>query len=46
MTIKELQINTVMDKLITKEISIKEASKLIKKSERQTIRIKKKYCLE
>jgi len=46
MTIKDLQINTVMDKLITKEMSIKEASHLINKSERQTLRIKKKYRLE
>lgn len=46
MTQKELQINTVMDKLITKGITIKEASKLITKSERQVIRIKKKYILE
>ena len=46
MTQKELQINTVMDKLVTKEITIKEASKLITKSERQVIRIKKKYILE
>ena len=46
MTQKDLRINTVMDKLITKELTIKEASKLINKSERQVIRIKKKYILE
>jgi hypothetical protein len=46
MSLKELNINTVMDRLIRKEIKLKEASKLINKSERQTIRIRKKYIIE
>lgn len=46
MTQKELDINTVMDKLIKKDLSIPEASKRIHKSERQTKRIKKKYMKE
>lgn len=46
MSLKELNINRVMDRLIMKEIKLKEASKLINKSERQTIRIKKKYIIE
>jgi len=46
MTQKELNINTVMDRLIKKEIRIKEASKLICKSYKQTWRIKKRYILE
>jgi hypothetical protein len=46
MSLKELNINTVMDRLIRKEIKLKEASKLISKSERHTIRIKKKYIIE
>ena len=46
MTQKELNINTVMDKLIKKELLIKEVSKIINKSERQVIRIKKKYIKE
>jgi hypothetical protein len=43
MTKQELHINTVMDRLIKKELTIPEASKLISKCERQTKRIKKKY---
>lgn len=43
MTQQELHINTVMDKLVNKELSILEASKLISKWERQTKRIKKRY---
>jgi len=46
MTEKELNINTVMDRLIKKEIKLKEASNLINKSMRQTKRIKKRYKLE
>jgi len=43
MTQKELNINTVMDRLIKKELWIKEASKMINKSKRQVIRIKNRY---
>ena len=46
MTLKELNINTVMEKIIDKEITIKEATILISKSERQTKRIKKRYLEE
>ncbi|NOQ50451.1 MAG: ISNCY family transposase [Mycoplasmataceae bacterium] len=46
MTKKELHINTVMDRLIREDILVKEASKMINKSKRQTIRIKNKYILE
>ena len=46
MTQKELNINTVMDRLIKKEMWIKEASKLINKSQKQTRRIKQKYIKE
>ncbi|MBC8444173.1 hypothetical protein H8D83_01160 [Candidatus Woesearchaeota archaeon] len=46
MTHNELNINTVMYKLTKKELTIKEASKLINKSERHTKRIKKKYVME
>jgi len=46
MTMKELKINTVMDRLIKKEILVKEACIMINKSKRQTIRIKKKYIKE
>jgi hypothetical protein len=46
MTQKELNINTVMDRLIKKEILVKEACLMINKSDRQTIRIKNKYILE
>ena len=46
MTQKELNINTIMDRLIKKEMWIKEASKLIYKSEKQTQRIKQKYIKE
>lgn len=43
MTEKELKINTIMEKVMKKELTIKEASKLMEKSERQTKRIKKRY---
>jgi hypothetical protein len=46
MTQKELDINTVMDKLIKKEMWIKEASSRINKSIKQTRRIRDKYKLE
>ena len=46
MTLKELDINTIMDKLIKKECNIKEASSRIWKSERQIKRIKKRYIKE
>lgn len=46
MTQKELNINTVMDKLIKNELTILEASELINKTERHTKRLKKKYKLE
>ena len=46
MTQKELNINTVMDKLIKKDIWIKEASKMINKCIKQTRRIKNKYIKE
>lgn len=45
MTIKEINIITVMKKLKNKELWIKEASVLINKSERQTKRLKKQYIL-
>jgi hypothetical protein len=43
MTQKELDINTVMDKLIKEELIISEAAKRINKTERQVKRLKKKY---
>lgn len=46
MTQKELDINTVMDKLIKKKIWIKEASKMINKCIKQTRRIKNRYIKE
>jgi len=46
MTEKELHIKTVIDKLISWGITENNASKLIKKSLRQTQRIKRKYKLE
>ena len=46
MTQKELDINNVMDRLIKKEMLLKEASERINKSKRQTIRIKNKYKKE
>ncbi len=46
MTLKELNINTVMGKVIKHKLDIKEASDLIGKSERQTKRIKKRYIEE
>jgi len=42
MTQKELNINTVMDKLIKKELTISEAAKIINKTERHIKRLKKK----
>jgi hypothetical protein len=46
MTLKELDINTIMDKLVKKECSIKEAAVKICKTERQVKRIKKRYIKE
>jgi hypothetical protein len=46
MTQKELDINTVMDKLIKNELTIPEAAKRINKTERHTKRLKKKYKKE
>lgn len=46
MTKQELKINTVMDRLVKKEILLKEARIMINKSSRQTIRIKEKYLKE
>jgi len=46
MTQKELDTNTVMDKLIKKELTISEAAKRINKTERHVKRLKKKYKLE
>jgi len=43
MTQKELDINTVMDKLINKELTIYEAAKRINKTERHVKRLKKRY---
>jgi len=46
MTQKELDINTVMEKLINNELTISEAAKRVLKSERQIKRLKKKYKVE
>jgi len=46
MTQRELNINTVMDKLIKKELTILEAAKIINKTERHVKRLKKKYKIE
>lgn len=46
MTQKELDINTVIDKLIRKELTIPEAAKRINKTERHVKRLKKKYKQE
>jgi len=46
MTEKELHIKTIMDRLLKWDFTEKEASKLIRKSLRQTQRIKRKYKLE
>ena len=46
MTQKELDINTVMDKLVNKELTIPEAAKRVNKSERQIKRLKKRYRIE
>jgi len=46
MTQKELNINTVMDRLIKNELTIAEAAKRINKTERHVKRLKKKYKLE
>jgi hypothetical protein len=43
MTQKELDINTVMDQLLKKKLTITEAAKRINKTERHTKRLKKKY---
>jgi len=46
MTQKELNTNTVMDKVIRKELTISEAAKIINKTERHVKRLKKKYKQE
>ena len=46
MTQKELDTNTVMDKVIKKELTISEAAKRINKTERHVKRLKKKYKQE
>ena len=46
MTQKELDINTVMDRLMRKELTILEAAKRINKTERHIKRLKKKYKSE
>ncbi len=46
MTQRELDINTVMDKLIKKELTISEAAKRINRTERHVKRLKKKYKKE
>lgn len=46
MTTKELKILQVIERLKMKELTIKEASELINKSERHTKRLKRKYLLE
>jgi hypothetical protein len=46
MTQKELDINTVMDKLIKNELTIPEAAKRINKTERHVKRLKKRYKQE
>lgn len=43
MTLKEINIKETMDKLLLRELTEQEASKMINKSLRQTQRIKKKY---
>ena len=43
MTTRDLQIKDIMDKLINKELWLKEAAWLIGRSRRQIIRIKNKY---
>jgi hypothetical protein len=46
MTQKELNINTIMYKLIKNELTVPEAAKIINKTERHIKRLKKKYKLE
>ena len=46
MTTRDLQIKDIMDKLINKELWLKEAAWLIGRSRRQVIRIKNKYIKE
>jgi hypothetical protein len=46
MTTKELNKTTTMERLVKQELSIKEASKLINKSERHTKRLKKAYLVD
>lgn len=46
MTEKELNIKTVIDRLINWELTEVQASKLIRKSLRQIQRIKRKYKIE
>jgi hypothetical protein len=43
MTEKDLDIKSIMDKLLNKEMTVKEASRCLSKSIRQTIRIKNRY---
>ncbi|MGZ8887581.1 MAG: hypothetical protein ACXW1A_04885 [Nitrososphaeraceae archaeon] len=43
MTLKEINIKEIMDKLLIRKLTEVEASKIICKSLRQTQRIKKKY---
>jgi hypothetical protein len=46
MTQRELDINTVMDLLLKKELGFKEASNRMNKSIKQTRRIRARYCKE
>ena len=46
MTTRDLQVKGVMDKLVNKELWLKEAVGLINRSIRQTIRIKNRYIKE
>ena len=46
MTQNELDINSVMDRLIKKELTIPEAAKRINKTERHVKRLKKRYKRE
>ena len=46
MTAQEISIKEVMNKLLNRELTEKEASKIIRKSLRQTQRIKRKYKIE
>lgn len=46
MTRKEINVIKIMEKIKNKEIRIKEASRMLNKSERQIKRIKKRYLIE